>query len=124
MHLHHLSAQGFVHLIHRGLKTHRTLLGKQVFAWNVGFDFHHLVLTGVALFYPQENLKVLDLVVVGQQLVQFRFDKIQEGRVGVKMNRMNLNLLYEGQNNQVVGVIILSTLGNYKNYLINPLLIV
>ena len=78
--------------IHGSLKTDGSLFGKQVFARNVGLDFHHFVLARVALLHPQENLKILDFVVVGQQLVQFAFDKVQQGRVRVKVDRMNLNL--------------------------------
>ena len=92
MHLHHLSSQGFVHFIHGSLKTNGSLFGKQFFAWNVGLDFHHFVFARVALLHPQENFKILDFVVVGQQLVQFGFDKIQQGRIRVEVDRMNLNL--------------------------------
>ena len=90
--LHHLPPQGLMNIIHGSLKTGGPSLGKQLSTWHVPLHFHQLVFPGIILFDTQEHLARLDFPIVGEKLVKFGLDKIQQTLVSVEMNGMNLGL--------------------------------
>ena len=92
MHLHDLAPKRLVHLVHGRFKTRRPSLGEKLVAWKMSLHFNDLVFSRIVLFDTQKHLAGLNVAVVGQQLVQLRLDKLQEPRIGIKMNGMDLNL--------------------------------
>jgi hypothetical protein len=58
----------------------------------VPLHFDQFVFTGIILFNAQKHLTGLDIPVVGEKLVKFGLDKIQQPLISVEMNGMNLGL--------------------------------